>query len=163
MPMSLNIVPTSSLQRNWQTYADAATQAGNTPDREAWRVARDVYVADSSKEARRQAIAGVLGRDWREYFIPLLSSGDRLSLCKTDPAMSDADVTLDYLCDNIWIVGDPDEVAAKLQRVTDATGGFGTLLLMGHEWQPRQQWEHSMRLFVDEVLPRLGEPSLAPA
>jgi alkanesulfonate monooxygenase SsuD/methylene tetrahydromethanopterin reductase-like flavin-dependent oxidoreductase (luciferase family) len=163
MPMSLNIVPTSSLQRNWATYNDAAIQAGNTPDRDAWRVARDIYVADSSAQARQQALDGVLGRDWREYFIPLLGSGDRLSLCKTDPNMSDAEVTPEYLCDNIWIVGDPDEVAAKLRAMAEATGGFGTLLLMGHEWRPREQWEKSMRLFVDEVVPRLGEPSLTPA
>jgi alkanesulfonate monooxygenase SsuD/methylene tetrahydromethanopterin reductase-like flavin-dependent oxidoreductase (luciferase family) len=161
MPMSLNLVPISSLQKNWETYAAAATGAGRTPDGDAWRVARDIYVADTSAEARQQALDGVLGRDWREYFIPLLGSGDRLSLCKVDPAMSDAEVTPDYLCDNIWIVGDPEEVAAKLQHVVDATGGFGSLLLQGHEWRPREQWEHSMRLFVDEVVPRLREPSLA--
>jgi alkanesulfonate monooxygenase SsuD/methylene tetrahydromethanopterin reductase-like flavin-dependent oxidoreductase (luciferase family) len=163
MPMSLNLVPVSSLQKNWETYAAAATAAGNTPDRQAWRVARDIYVADSSKDARKQAIEGVLGRDWREYFIPLLGSGGRLALTKVDPDMSDADVTLDYLCDNIWIVGDPDEVAAKLNAVTEATGGFGSLLLMGHEWKPREQWEHSMQLFVDEVMPKLRTPSLASA
>ena len=50
-----------------------------------------------------------------------------------------------------------------LRTVIDATGGFGTLLLMGHEWQPREQWERSMHLFVDEVMPRLGTPSLAHA
>ncbi len=163
MPMSLNLVPVSSLQKNWQTYAEAATLAGNKPDRGAWRVARDIFVADSAKDARRLAIEGVLGRDWREYFIPLLASGDRLGLCKTDPAMSDADVTPEYLCDNIWIVGDPDQVAAKLRAVVDATGGFGSLLLMGHEWRPRELWESSMQLFVDEVVPRLGAPSLATA
>ncbi|MDQ3809120.1 MAG: LLM class flavin-dependent oxidoreductase [Chloroflexota bacterium] len=163
MPMSLNIVPTSSLERNWQTYAQAAMEAGRSPDRRAWRVARDVYVAETSAEARRGAIEGVLGRDWTEYFIPLLTSQDRLRLVKTDPAMSDADVTIEYLCDNIWIVGDPHEVTARLQRLMDITGGFGTLLLMGHEWQPRPLWERSMQLFVDEVAPRLAESRLAPA
>jgi alkanesulfonate monooxygenase SsuD/methylene tetrahydromethanopterin reductase-like flavin-dependent oxidoreductase (luciferase family) len=163
MPMSLNLVPTSSLQRNWQTYAESCQQANRPPDRGAWRVARDVYIAETSERARKEALDGVLARDWREYFIPLLGSGDRLSLCKVDPAMSDADVTLEYLCDNIWIVGDPDEVTEKLRAVIDATGGFGTLLLQGHDWQPRDQWERSMRLFMDEVAPRIGEPSFARA
>lgn len=156
MPMSLNIVPLSSLQRNWQTYAEACTTAGRTPDRSAWRVARDVYVGETTQQARREAIDGVLGRDWREYFIPLLGSQGRLSLCKVDPDMPDEDVTPEYLCDNIWIVGDADEVTAKLRNVIEQTGGFGSLLLMGHEWQPREKWERSMRLFVDEVAPRLG-------
>jgi alkanesulfonate monooxygenase SsuD/methylene tetrahydromethanopterin reductase-like flavin-dependent oxidoreductase (luciferase family) len=155
MPMSLNLVPTSSLQKNWETYAEAATSSGRTPDRQAWRVARDIYVGDSNDQARKDAVAGVLGRDWREYFIPLLKSGDRLGLTKVDPDMPDDDVTPEYLRDNIWIVGDPDSVAAQLQEVIDRTGGFGTLLLMGHEWQPRERWENSMRLFVNEVMPRL--------
>jgi len=157
MPMSLNIVPTSTLQTNWRTYAEAATQAGNTPDHNAWRVARDVYVSDSSKNARKEVIDGVVGRDWREYFIPLLGSLNRLWACKTDPAMSDADVTPEYLYDNIWIAGDVDEVVAKLAKLYDDVGGFGTLLLMGHEWQPRELWDRSMRLFVDEVMPRLSQ------
>ncbi len=155
MPMSLNFVPTKSLETNWQTYAQAATEAGLNPERNAWRVARDVYIGETTEQARREAMDGVLGRDWREYFIPLLSAGDRLGLCKVDPAMSDADVTTEYLCDNIWIVGDPDAVTRQLQEVIDRTGGFGTLLLMGHEWQPRDKWERSMRLFMQEVLPRL--------
>jgi alkanesulfonate monooxygenase SsuD/methylene tetrahydromethanopterin reductase-like flavin-dependent oxidoreductase (luciferase family) len=155
MPMSLNLVPTSSLQRNWETYAEAATQAGNMPDRQAWRVARDIYVGDSTEQARKEALEGVLGRDWREYFIPLLGSGKRLSLCKVDPDMPDEAVTPEYLLDNIWLVGDPDSVAAQLQEVVDRTGGFGTLLLMGHEWQPREKWERSMQLFMQEVVPRL--------
>jgi alkanesulfonate monooxygenase SsuD/methylene tetrahydromethanopterin reductase-like flavin-dependent oxidoreductase (luciferase family) len=161
MPMSLNLVPTSSLQRNWQTYAEACVQANREPDRGAWRVARDVYIGETTEQARKEALEGVLARDWREYFIPLLGAGDRLSLCKVDPAMPDSEVTPEYLLDNIWIVGDPDEVTRKLRAVIDATGGFGTLLLQGHEWQPRDKWERSMRLFIEEVAPRIGEPSLA--
>jgi alkanesulfonate monooxygenase SsuD/methylene tetrahydromethanopterin reductase-like flavin-dependent oxidoreductase (luciferase family) len=163
MPMSLNLVPVSSLQTNWETYAQASMQAGRTPDRQAWRVARDIYVGKSGKEARREAIDGVLGRDWREYFIPLLASGNRLGLTKVDQEMPDEAVTPEYLCDNIWIVGDADEVAAKLQNVIDMTGGFGSLLLMGHEWQPREKWQDSKRLFMEEVVPRLKTPQAVPA
>jgi alkanesulfonate monooxygenase SsuD/methylene tetrahydromethanopterin reductase-like flavin-dependent oxidoreductase (luciferase family) len=162
MPMSLNIVPTSSLQKNWQTYAESATAAGRPPDRGAWRVARDGNIGETREQARREALEGVLGRDWTDYFIPLLGSTGRLSACKTDPSMSDAEVTLEYLLDNIWIVGDVDEVTEKLRQLQADTGGFGTLLLMGHEWQPRERWLRSMRLFVEQVMPRLqAEPSYA--
>ena len=45
---------------------------------------------------------------------------------KVDPEkMSDDDVTIDYLLDNIWIVGSPDDVAAQLRRLSDEVGGFG--------------------------------------
>src|SRR5262249_51837807 len=137
MPMSLNLVPTSSLERNWQTYAEACAKAGREPDRSAWRVARDGYIGKTSKQARQEALDGVLGRDWREYFIPLLGSQSRLSLTKVDPDMPDEDVTPEYLCDNIWIVGDADMVAEKMQAVINKTGGFWGPRLAGHEREPR--------------------------
>jgi alkanesulfonate monooxygenase SsuD/methylene tetrahydromethanopterin reductase-like flavin-dependent oxidoreductase (luciferase family) len=73
------------------------------------------------------------------------------------------EITLEYLYDHIWIVGDADEVEAKLKRLYADIGKFGTLLLMGHEWQPRASWERSMRLFAERVAPRLAEQSLTAA
>ena len=35
--------------------------------------------------------------------------------------------------------------------------GFGVLLAMGHEWEPRDKWVHSMTLLADEVMPRLAD------
>jgi len=56
--------------------------------------------------------------------------------------------------ENIWIVGDPDEVTEKLNTLRHDVGGFGTLLVIAHEWQPREAWVHSMTLLMEEVLPR---------
>ena len=49
----------------------------------------------------------------------------------------------------------PDEVARKLRELSDAVGGFGTLLAIGHEWEPREAWLRSMSLLTQHVLPRL--------
>jgi alkanesulfonate monooxygenase SsuD/methylene tetrahydromethanopterin reductase-like flavin-dependent oxidoreductase (luciferase family) len=62
---------------------------------------------------------------------------------------------LDYLLDHLWIVGDPETVAARLAALSADVGGFGTLLVIAHEWRPRAAWEHSMVLLKDEALPRL--------
>ena len=77
---------------------------------------------------------------------------------KIDPAMPDDEVTLEYLCDNIWIVGDVDEVAAKLARLVRDVGGFGTLLVIGHEWPPRDAWQRSMRLLRRRGAAPAGRP-----
>jgi alkanesulfonate monooxygenase SsuD/methylene tetrahydromethanopterin reductase-like flavin-dependent oxidoreductase (luciferase family) len=78
-----------------------------------------------------------------------------LALTKVDPDMPDDRVTPEYLLDNIWIVGDPDEVTDKLQKLKREVGGFGGLLAIGHEWQPREPWLNSMTLLRDRVLPHL--------
>lgn len=70
--------------------------------------------------------------------------------------MADSEVTLEYLTDAIWIVGSPDTVAAKLRRLAEEVGGFGTLLVIAHEWRPGSAWERSMTLLKEQVLPRLA-------
>ena len=156
IPMSINFVPARVLRTHWAGVEEGAQRAGRAADRATWRVSRDIYVADTTAQARREALAGTLARDWTGYFLPLLRKSKRLAAVKVDPAMSDDDVTLEYLLDHIWIVGDPDTVAAKLAALRREVGGFGTLLVIGHDWEPREPWVRSMRLLVDRVLPQLG-------
>src|SRR5205809_294944 len=156
IPMSINFVPPRILRSHWEAVEEGARRAGRVADRSTWRIARDVYVADTNVAARREALAGSLARDYRDYFFPLLPKMRGLEILKVDPAMADADVTLSYLLDNIWIVGDPDTVAAKLANLRDEVGGFGALLVIAHEWRPQAAWERSMVLLREQVLPRLA-------
>ena len=71
--------------------------------------------------------------------------------------MPDIDVTPEYVMENVWIVGSPDEVEEKLRSLHDEVGGFGVLLAMGHEWSPADKWEQSMTLLAKEVMPRLAD------
>jgi alkanesulfonate monooxygenase SsuD/methylene tetrahydromethanopterin reductase-like flavin-dependent oxidoreductase (luciferase family) len=155
LPMSINFVPPRILKTHWEAVEAGAKRSGRRADRATWRIARDVYVADTNERARREAIDGTLGRDSRDYFLRLLPKIRGLDLLKVDPNMAESAVTLDYLCDNIWIVGDPDTVTAKIRKLSADVGGFGTLLVIAHEWTPRDAWERSMRLLHDEVLPRV--------
>ncbi len=113
-------------------------------------------MAETTEEARKQAINGSLGRDFRDYFLHLLPKCKMLDLMKADPDMPDSDVTLEYLADEVWVVGSPDHVTEKLQKLYDDVGGFGVLLALGHEWEPKEAWFNSMKLLKEEVLPRLG-------
>jgi alkanesulfonate monooxygenase SsuD/methylene tetrahydromethanopterin reductase-like flavin-dependent oxidoreductase (luciferase family) len=155
IPMSINFVPARVLRTHWDGVEAGARRTGRPADRATWRISRDIYVAETDARARREALSGPLARDWDGYFLPLLRKTKRLGLPKVDAAMADADVTVEYLCDHIWIVGDPDTVAEKLARLRDDVGGFGMLLVIGHEWEPRDAWVRSMTLLREQVLPRL--------
>ena len=155
IPMSINIVPTRVLKTHWEAVEEGAASVGVVADRSQWRIAREVFVADTTEEARKLVLEGTVARDFSDYFLHLLPKVKMLDLMKTDPDMPDSDVTPEYLLDNIWIVGSPDDVAEQLQELRDEVGGFGVLLTMGHEWEPREPWLHSMKLLKEEVVPRL--------
>jgi alkanesulfonate monooxygenase SsuD/methylene tetrahydromethanopterin reductase-like flavin-dependent oxidoreductase (luciferase family) len=155
LPMSINFVPEHMLISHWTAVEEGARSAGKTPVRSNWRIAREVMVADSSKEARKQALKGTLARDMEGYFLKLLPRSKMMGLLKIDPNMADSDVTVEYLVDNIFIVGSAEEVTEKISSLNESVGGFGTLMAMGHEWEPEGFWKTSMGLLKEEVMPKI--------
>src|SRR5262249_46620970 len=71
IPMSINFAPTPTLKTHWQAVEQGATAAGLQPRRADWRIARDVHVAETTEQARREALAGAQARVYAEYFFPL--------------------------------------------------------------------------------------------
>lgn len=157
IPMSINLVPTPTLVSHWEAVVEGARKTSRTPNHAAWRIAHEVYVAETTAQARQEALNGVLARDFTQYFFPLLERMNMLNLLKIDLNMSDADVTPEYLVDNIWLVGSPDDVAHKVRQLHHDVGGFGVLLAMAHEWQPKEKWTRSMTLLAQEVMSQLAK------
>lgn len=157
IPISINFLPAEGVRAQWESVERGAREAGREPpDRSSWRVARDVFVADTAREARKQAIEGSMGRAFEGYFLRILSRvPGRIDQLKIDPDMADSDVTLEYLADNVWIVGGPDEVEAKIRELHERVGGFGVLVTTGHEWAPKEAWRYSQEMLAREVIPRL--------
>ncbi len=156
IPMSINVVPPATLVGHWEAVEEGAATTGRTPDRSNWRIAREVFVGETTEQARKEALDGTLSRDFHDYFLRLLPRCKMLHLMKEDQDMADSDVTIDYLMDKLWIVGSPDHVTEKLEELYHTVGGFGMLLTMGHEWVPREPWQRSVSLLAEEVLPRLS-------
>jgi alkanesulfonate monooxygenase SsuD/methylene tetrahydromethanopterin reductase-like flavin-dependent oxidoreductase (luciferase family) len=157
MPMSINLVPSRIVKSHWDSVEAGAQSVGRVAERSLWRVAREIYVAETTEIARKEALEGTITRDFEDYFLKSLPLMKMLDLMKTDVNMPDSDVNAEYLVDNIFIVGSPEDVAEKLRRLHEDVGGFGVLLAMGHEWEPRDVWLRSMTLLKQEVMPRLAD------
>jgi alkanesulfonate monooxygenase SsuD/methylene tetrahydromethanopterin reductase-like flavin-dependent oxidoreductase (luciferase family) len=158
IPMSINLVPPRVLALHWDQITEGAQSAGLTPDRSLWRIGRDIHVAETTEQARQEALDGAIGRDYREYFLRnARKQPGRINMFKEHPELPDDDVTPEYLLDHLWIVGDPDEVARKLRAVYERVGGFGTLLALAHDWPDRSVWDRSMTLLANEVMPQLAD------
>ena len=68
--------------------------------------------------------------------------------------ISDEDVDLEYVADNLWLVGSPDTVARRIRELQEDTGGFGYLLITSYDAvDERRSWERSLQLLIEEVLP----------
>jgi len=156
IPMSSSNLAPKYLGDHWTVVEDAAAEAGRTSDRSQWRIGRDVFVARTPDEARERARA-VLGRNYIEHQRPNRLGSGLIQATKTDPNMSDDDLTVDYMMENIWIVGDPEECAERIRDLYNQVGGFGHLLAITQD-PDDPQWEHEcLQLLMQEVGPRVAD------
>ena len=156
IPVSLSVSPDSCVTtKHWDAVTEGAARSGRAPDRNQWRIIRDVYVAPTDREARSLAINGTMGRCWKEFLLPLYLGLGLGPTLKLDSSMPDKAVDLEYLADHLWLVGSPETVASRINALQDDTGGFGYLLMLSYDaLDERDSWLRSLRLLVDEVLPQ---------
>ena len=79
---------------------------------------------------------------------------------QSDPTLPDEDITIDWLMDNIWLVGSPDDVARRIRELHSAVGGFGTVLQLIYDWGDAEDRNRcNMELLAKEVMPQLADLS----
>ena len=155
IPMSSSLLSRPYLRGHWRLVEDGAAGAGRRADRNQWRIARDILVAPTSAIARERARA-VLGRNYVQHQYPNRVGTAQMASTKLEPSMSDEAVTVDYLMENVWIVGDPSECVEKIEQLHDESGGFGSLLAITTD-SDDAGWDHeSLRLLMERVAPRVA-------
>lgn len=154
-PFAHCLIPGNVVADIWATYEAAALHCDRQPKRADWKVARSIFLADTTKEAQSRARANSLGFNY-QYIGKLFDKGLGRKIYKRDLNMPDADCNLDYLMHEQIIAGDVDEVLQRLLRLIDETGTFGTLVLMSYDWDDKPSWVRSMQLFARELMPALN-------
>jgi alkanesulfonate monooxygenase SsuD/methylene tetrahydromethanopterin reductase-like flavin-dependent oxidoreductase (luciferase family) len=147
------------IQNHWGVYSEAMVRTGRTPDRADHHIVRDVLVAETDAEAKKLAIEGGLGKAWGEYLLPIYKRFGIIDGLVKHPGMSHDDIDLNYLAEHSWLVGSPDTVVEKFHQFQADVGGFGTIMVYGHDYidQP-EAWNESLRLLAQEVAPRIELP-----
>jgi limonene 1,2-monooxygenase len=51
------------------------------------------------------------------------------------------------------VIGTPDQAIEQIQRLHEASGGFGTFLIWNNDWAPADAMRRSYELFAREVMP----------
>jgi alkanesulfonate monooxygenase SsuD/methylene tetrahydromethanopterin reductase-like flavin-dependent oxidoreductase (luciferase family) len=155
IPMSSSLLSRTYLAGHWRLVEDGAHRAGLPAKRSQWRIARDILIGPTPDVARQRARA-VLGRNYVDHQRANRVGTIQLTSTKLDPSMPDEAVTVDYLMDNVWIVGDPAECVEKIHQLYEESGGFGTLLSITTD-SDDAGWDHeSLRLMMEQVAPRVA-------
>ena len=135
------------LGHHWDVVEERAAQFGTPADRAGWRLVGPMHIA----ETREQAVADVafgLG-DWVDYF-------QRVAALPLAPNTENHDDLVEALnASGFAVIGTPDDAVAQIRRLADQSGGFGTYLLMAHEWADRPQTLRSYELFSRYVMPEV--------
>ena len=135
-----------ALGYHWKVMEERSQQFGNVADRKGWRLVGPMHIAETREQAAADVAFGL--PQWVDYFrrvaaLPLAPDGT-----------SDEDLVEVLNGTGFAVIGTPDDAAAQVARLQEQSGGFGTYLLMAHEWADREQTRRSYELFAREVMPR---------
>jgi limonene 1,2-monooxygenase len=134
-----------ALGYHWDVMEERAEQFGIPADRGGWRLVGPMHLA----ETREQAIADVdFGlAEWVDYFA-------RVAALPLAPDAANHASLVDALnASGFAVIGTPEDAIAQIARLKEQSGGFGTFLLMGHEWADTEATRRSYELFARYVAP----------
>ncbi|MBI86075.1 MAG: hypothetical protein CMJ81_23000 [Planctomycetaceae bacterium] len=155
LPLSTNLVHQNTVAEHWKTYCQGAADAGlPEPSRDIWRVSRNIYVGESNDEAWDYCRNSAFARSF-DYLLTILGDANMLHLVKMDPSMSDEDATVEYMLENLCIIGDKKSCTEQLEELYELTGGFGTLLLAKNDFDDVDRWHRCIRLLAEEIVPAM--------
>ena len=155
-PFSAALVAGNVLADNWATYANAAAEVGREADPSVWKVSRAIWLADTTAEAEKTVRTNTIGQNY-EYIASLMDKGLGRVILKRDPKMLDADCNMDFWLSEQIIAGDVETVMNRLLELMDECGPFGTLVLMGFDWDDKDAWLRNLDLFANELMPALNK------
>jgi len=130
---------------HWGIMQERAEQFGQVPDRSAWRLVGPMHIAETREQAARDVGFGL--HHWVDYF-------QKVAALPIAPETDDHDELVDAInATGFGVIGTPDDAIAQLRRLAEQSGGFGTYLVMAHEWADREATLRSYELLARHVFP----------
>ncbi len=135
-----------ALPGQWRIVEEEAAKHGTTPRRADWRMVMNVHVAETDQRALEEVRIGER-LETVTYFEDALGR----------PPGRSQDPLTDGVQAGNTLVGSPETVARGIERLIEASGGFGGFLFRAHDWADREQTWRSYELFARWVMPRFQQ------
>jgi limonene 1,2-monooxygenase len=141
-----------ALAHHWNVVEERAAHFGQpAPSRAGWRLVGLMHVAETREQAYRDVEHGI--EHWFRYFQKVAAFPQM--------AVEGGDVKemIDFINEaGIGAIGTVEDAAAQVQRLwTQSNGGFGAMLLLGHEWADPEATRRSYELIARHVMPRFQD------
>jgi limonene 1,2-monooxygenase len=142
-----------ALAHHWNVVEERAAHYGQPrPDRSGWRLVGLMHIAETREQAYRDVEFGIA--HWFHYFqkvaaFPQMDVGNS----------ADVKGMIDFINEaGIGAIGTVDDAKAQVQRLVDqSNGGFGAMLLLGHDWANPQATRRSFELIAQQVFPEFQD------
>jgi limonene 1,2-monooxygenase len=134
------------LGAHWDVMEERATEFGTTVDRSKWRLVGPMHIADTKEQAIADVEFGL--EEWVDYF-------QRVAALPLAPDTTNFASLVDALnASGFAVIGTVQDAIDQVARLRAQSKGFGTFLLMGHEWADTAATRHSYELIARYVAPQ---------
>jgi limonene 1,2-monooxygenase len=135
-----------ALAHHWNVMEERASTFGTVVDRAKWRLVGLMHVAETREQAYRDVEYGI--EQWFRYFQKVAAF----------PQMGveggDIREMIDFVNEaGIGAIGTVEDARAQVQKLVDQSGGFGSMLLLAHEWASPEATKRSFELIAQHVMP----------
>jgi limonene 1,2-monooxygenase len=130
---------------HWDVMEERAAEFGTTIDRSKWRLVGPMHIADTKEQAIADVAFGL--DEWVDYF-------QRVAALPLAPDTTNHETLVDALnASGFAVIGTVEDAVNQVDRLRQQSKGFGTFLLMGHEWADTAATRHSYELIARYVAP----------
>ena len=142
-----------SLREHWKVYSQTAAGSGHAADRALWRLVGPMHLAPSREQALAEVAHGIV--EFARYFHHVTPGG-----------ILPGDTTEEVLESNrkrkVAVIGTPADAIERIEELVEQSGGFGTYVLLGHEWAEPAASRNSLELFARYVMPHFDGQAQRP-
>jgi len=137
-----------ALALHWGVLEEQARRHNKAVDRSKWRLVGMVHCAETMEQAYRDVEYGI--EQWFNYFQEV-AAFPQMSM----PGSNVKEMIAFINESGFGAIGTPDMCMAQIERLqAQSNGGFGTYLMLAHNWANQQATLRSYELIARHVMPR---------
>jgi limonene 1,2-monooxygenase len=144
------------LDTNWRLANEVAAQHGQVMNPVDLRLMAPIHIAETREQAVAELNWGF--KKYLHYSYSLRPEGPLAIGLPTEITMDNVEA---LHREGKACFGTPDDAVAMLEKFWAKTGGFGAMLILGHNWATFENTKKSFEMFARYVLPKFAGRNIA--